>query len=307
MRWLTFEDGGRDIPGAVAGDGSIVRLDAAFRAAGAVPPPDLPAVIRSWPSERDRWRAFVDVAPAHARMPRAGMPLRPPVTRPGKILCLAGNYREHIVESGFAAVAEREVVTPQMFLKPSTCLIGDGARVSLSTANVRVGWEAELAVVIGRAARRVRREAAMDLVFGYTILNDLSERNLHSRLQGRRVRERDPFFDWLAGKWFDGFAPCGPWIVTADEIPDPHALGIRLTINGELRQQGNTSDMIFDIPTLIAEASAIMTLEAGDIISTGTPAGAGIGTGEAFLRPGDQVVCEIDRIGTLHNEIGGVP
>ena len=192
-----------------------------------------------------------------------------------------------------------------MFLKPSTCLIGDGAEVMLSPANVRVGWEAELAVVIGRSARQVRAEDAMDHVFGYTILNDLSERGLNSDLQGRRLRERDPFFDWLAGKWFDGFAPCGPWIVTADEIPDPHALGIRLTVNGELRQQGHTSDMIFDVPTLIAQASAIMTLEPGDIIATGTPAGAGIGTGESFLRAGDEVVCEIDRIGALRTTIGG--
>jgi 2-keto-4-pentenoate hydratase/2-oxohepta-3-ene-1,7-dioic acid hydratase in catechol pathway len=223
--------------------------------------------------------------------------------RPGKLLCLAGNYREHIVESGFAAVGEQDVITPQMFLKPATCLTGDGAEVTLLPANVRVGWEAELAVVIGRRARQVRAETAMDHVFGYTILNDLSERGLNARLQGRRLRERDPFFDWLAGKWFDGFAPCGPWIVTADEIPNPHALGIRLSVNGELRQQGCTADMIFDVPTLIAQASAIMTLEPGDIIATGTPAGAGIGTGESFLRPGDQVTCEIDRIGRLRTTI----
>jgi 2-keto-4-pentenoate hydratase/2-oxohepta-3-ene-1,7-dioic acid hydratase in catechol pathway len=256
------------------------------------------------PGDRDRLEALVRSAPSQARRRREEILLGAPILRPGKLLCLAGNYREHIVESGFAAVAEQDVITPQMFLKPATCLIGDGAEVRLSPANVRVGWEAELAVVIGRAAWRVRPEAAMDHVFGYTILNDLSERALNAGLHGRRLRERDPFFDWLAGKWFDGFAPCGPWIVTADEIPDPHGLGIRLSVNGELRQQGNTADMIFDVPTVISAASVIMTLEPGDMIATGTPAGAGIGTGESFLRAGDRVVCEIDRIGTLCSTIG---
>jgi 2-keto-4-pentenoate hydratase/2-oxohepta-3-ene-1,7-dioic acid hydratase in catechol pathway len=262
------------------------------------------SLIEMWAREAPALRDIIRAAPDRARLRRRDVRLGPPVPRPGKILCLAGNYREHIVESGFASVAEHDVITPQMFLKPASCLIGDGAAVPLSPASVRVGWEAELGVVIGRDARRVSRDAAMDYVFGYTIVNDLSERGLHSGLQGRRRRERDPFFDWLAGKWFDGFAPCGPWVVTADEIPDPHALTIRLSVNGEMRQQGHTSDMIFDIPALIAEASAIMTLEAGDIISTGTPAGAGIGTGESFLRPGDEVVCEIDRIGVLRSVIG---
>jgi len=304
MRWLTFRADGRSIPGAAAADGGIVNLGEASRSAGEPAPADLLELIRVWPEERNRLQGLVGSAPAHARLRREDVSLAPPVLRPGKLLCLAGNYRAHIVESGFDAVTEQDVITPQMFLKPATCLIGDGGEVTLSAANVRVGWEAELAVVIGRTARRVGPEAAMDHVFGYTILNDLSERGLNSRLQGRRLRERDPFFDWLAGKWFDGFAPCGPWIVTADEISDPHTLGIRLRVNGELRQKGSTSDMIFDIPTLIAEASAIMTLEPGDIIATGTPAGAGIGTGESFLHAGDQVVCEIDRIGALRTTIG---
>lgn len=303
MRWLSIHTDGRFTPAAVAADGSIVDLGEAARLAGEAAPVDLLEVIQR-PHDGERLQRLIDAAPPQARRSRAEIQPGPPLSRPGKLLCLAGNYREHIVESGFAAVTEQDVLTPQLFLKPATCLIGDGAEVPLLPANVRVGWEAELAVVIGRTARRVRPETAMDHVFGYTILNDLSERALNSRLQGRRLRERDPFFDWLAGKWFDGFAPCGPWIVTADEIPDPHALGIRLSVNGELRQQGSTADMIFDVPAVIAAASAIMTLEPGDIIATGTPAGAGIGTGESFLRAGDQVVCEIDRIGTLRSTIG---
>lgn len=303
MRWLSFQDDGRWRPGAVADDGSVVDLGEAARLAGQAAPVDLLEVMQA-PDDREPLAALIRSAPPPARRRREDIRLGPPVPRPGKLLCLAGNYRDHIVESGFAAVSERDVITPQMFLKPPTCLIGDGAEVPLSPANVRVGWEAELAVVIGRAGRLVRPGAAMDHVFGYTILNDLSERGLNSRLRNRRLRERDPFFDWLAGKWFDGFAPCGPWLVTADEIPEPRALGIRLTVNGVLRQQGCTSDMIFDVPTLIAEASAIMTLEPGDIIATGTPAGAGIGTGDSFLRAGDEVVCEIDRIGALRTRIG---
>jgi 2-keto-4-pentenoate hydratase/2-oxohepta-3-ene-1,7-dioic acid hydratase in catechol pathway len=302
MRWLTFYDDGAWIPAAMAADGSVVDLHEASRLAGQAGPADMLELIRR-PEDGDRLRELTGSAPPQARRRREQIRLGPPVPRPGKLLCLAGNYREHIVESGFAAVDEQDVITPQMFLKPATCLTGDGAEVTLSAANVRVGWEAELAVVIGRTARRVRAEAAMDHVFGYTILNDLSERALNSRLQGRRLRERDPFFDWLAGKWFDGFAPCGPWIVTADEIPDPDALGIRLSVNGELRQQGRTSDMIFDVAAVISAASAIMTLEPGDIIATGTPAGAGIGGRESYLRPGDEVVCEIDRIGTLRSTI----
>src|SRR6185295_9034457 len=166
--------------------------------------------------------------------------LLPPIPNPGKLLCLAGNYREHIIESGFAAPEANDIITPQVFLKPSTCLIAGGATIPLHANNVAVGWEVELAVVIGRGGRNIRAADALDHVFGYTILNDISERKLNSRMENRRKREADGFFDWLAGKWFDGFAPCGPWIVTADEIPDPQALGIRLFVNGELRQESST-------------------------------------------------------------------
>jgi 2-keto-4-pentenoate hydratase/2-oxohepta-3-ene-1,7-dioic acid hydratase in catechol pathway len=228
--------------------------------------------------------------------------LGPPLPRPGKLLCLAGNYRKHIAESGYEVPIEADVITPQFFLKPPTTLIGPHDDVPISRENVSVGWEVELAVVIGRQGRRVPASAALDHVFGYMVLNDISERGLHSRMVGRRVRENDRFFDWLVGKWFDGFAPCGPWIVTADEIADPHALGIRLWVNGELRQEGCTSEMIFRIPEIVEWASAIMTLEPGDIIATGTPVGAGIG-GTAVLADGDEIVCEVDRVGRLINRV----
>ena len=229
--------------------------------------------------------------------------LAPPLERPGKIICLAGNYTEHIKESGYVAPQQTDVITQQLFLKPSSALIGNDDEILIGKNNVKVGWETELAIVIGKRGRNISLSDALDHVFGYTILNDVSERGLNSTIENRRQREMDKFLDWLGGKWFDTFAPCGPWIVTADEIKDPHNLEITLTVNGNLRQQGNTRDMIFRIPEQIAYASSIMTLEPGDIISTGTPAGAGIGGQDTSLHDGDELVCEIEKIGTLKNRV----
>lgn len=239
---------------------------------------------------------------AGARRDIKDVKLEAPLARPGKIICLAGNYRDHIVESGYAAPQESAIITPQLFLKPASTIIGDGDDIMISSHNDTVGWETELAVVIGKRGRNIQADSAYDHVFGYTILNDVSERRLNSRIENRSKREMDGFFDWLAGKWFDGFAPSGPWIVTADEIDDPHNLEIKLTVNGQIRQQGNTRDMIFRIPEQIAYISSIMTLEPGDIISTGTPVGAGVG-GDASLHDGDELVCEIEGIGTLRNKV----
>jgi len=229
--------------------------------------------------------------------------LAAPIERPGKIICLAGNFRDHIAESGYVVPETTDVITQQLFIKPSTTLVGNDDEILIGRNNVKVGWETELAVVIGKRRSYIPKEAALDYVFGYTIVNDVSERGLNSTIENRRKREMDLFLDWLAGKWFDTFAPCGPWIVTADEIADPHDLEIKLTINGELRQHGNTRDMIFGIPEQIAYASSIMTLEPGDIISTGTPAGSGIGGASSSLQPGDSLVCEIAKIGKLRNTV----
>lgn len=227
----------------------------------------------------------------------------PPIERPGKIVCLAGNYRAHIAESGYVAPKEQANFTQQLFLKPATSLAGDGAVIELGRQNARVGWETELAVVIGKKGKNIFAENAEEYIFGYTILNDLSERGLNSRLENRHKREMDGFCDWLAGKWFDGFAPCGPWIVTKNEIADAHNLEIKFYLNGELRQRGNTSEMIFNIPEQIAYISSIMTLEAGDIISTGTPAGAGLGDKKTSFSDGDEFVSEIEGIGQIKNSV----
>ncbi|MDQ3687051.1 MAG: fumarylacetoacetate hydrolase family protein [Acidobacteriota bacterium] len=270
-------------------------------------PRNMLALIQSSADPHDRLndlaaRAEDDTSLQKALVNRENVKLCAPIERPGKIICLAGNYREHITESGFVAPEQTDIITQQLFLKPSTGLTGDGEDIVIERNNVAVGWEAELAVVIGKRGKHITYGDAYDHVFGYTILNDISERRLNSRIENRHRRELDSFFDWLAGKWFDTFAPCGPWIVTADEIADPHDLEIKLTVNGETRQQGNTSDMIFSIPEQIAYASSIMTLEPGDIISTGTPVGAGLG-GATSLRDGDELVCEIEHIGTLRNRV----
>jgi 2-keto-4-pentenoate hydratase/2-oxohepta-3-ene-1,7-dioic acid hydratase in catechol pathway len=271
-------------------------------------PQDMLALVRSWHEgghERlARMLSRISEADSSSAycLDRSRVKLCAPLARPGKIICLAGNYREHIIESGYAAPGQDDIITQQLFLKPSTAIIGDGDDIIIGSDNVTVGWETELAVVIGKCGRNIQAESAYDHVFGYTILNDVSERRLNSRIENRSKREMDGFFDWLAGKWFDGFAPSGPWIVTADEIDDPHNLEIKLTVNGCARQQGNTRDMIFRIPDQITYISSIMTLEPGDIISTGTPVGAGVG-GDASLHDGDELVCEIEGIGTLRNKV----
>jgi 2-keto-4-pentenoate hydratase/2-oxohepta-3-ene-1,7-dioic acid hydratase in catechol pathway len=301
VRLATFEINSVSRIGIVPDDDPSLLIDVS--SADGIPSDLLAAVAGGESSRRALARFNLRARDAVDRMVRLdGVRLRPPLSQPGKLLCLAGNYRKHIGESGYEVPVEADVITPQFFLKPSTTLTGPHDDVPMTRENVSVGWEVELAVVIGRRGRRIPASTAMDHVFGYTVINDISERGLHSQLSGRRVRENDRFFDWLAGKWFDGFAPCGPWIVTADDVADPHELGIRLWVNGELRQEGSTGEMIFRIPEIVEWASSIMTLEPGDIIATGTPVGAGIG-GTAVLADGDEVVCEIDRVGRLVNRV----
>lgn len=316
MRIATFSQNGRSKLGLIGKDplGAVCDLSAAAEllqsgeAGNSEVPRDMLSLVRSWHEGGYKRLASVQSRTGEAGpsspywLDRSLVKLCPPLARPGKIICLAGNYREHIVESGYVAPTQADIITPQLFLKPSSALTGDGDEILIGNQNNTVGWETELAVVIGKRGRNIQAGKAYDYVFGYTILNDVSERGLNSRIENRTKREMDGFFDWLAGKWFDGFAPCGPWIVTADEIDDPHNLEIKLTVNGKTRQQGNTADMLFRVPEQIAFISSIMTLEPGDIISTGTPVGAGVG-GVASLQDGDEMVCEIEGIGTLRNKV----
>lgn len=237
-----------------------------------------------------------DVANAPS-LDAAGLRLDAPIRTVPKLMALAGNYHQHVVESGFSDQAQG-TWTPQIFWKPTTAILEPGGKVALRSNNVFFDWEAELAVVIGRRTKDVPAAEAMSQVFGYTVINDLSERKFNARIRGRAKREFDPFFDWLVGKWFDGSAPLGPEIVTADEVPDPHNLAVRLWLNDELMQDSNTSEMIFRVPETIAAISAVLTLEAGDVIAMGTPAGVGIARGRA-LRAGDHLRAEIESLGAL--------
>ncbi|MDP5362755.1 MAG: fumarylacetoacetate hydrolase family protein, partial [Paracoccaceae bacterium] len=184
---------------------------------------------------------------------------------------------------------------PVFFTKPPTTVVPpEGDILMFPAVSEAVDYEVELAIVIGKAGRNIAKEDAFDHIFGYTILNDITARDVQRRHGGQ----------YFKGKALDGSCPIGPWIVTADAISDPHALSIGLTVNGEQRQNGTTSDMIFDIPTLIASLSEGLTLEPGDIIATGTPSGVGYAMDPpCFLKAGDVVVCDIAEIGQLRNTV----
>ena len=224
-----------------------------------------------------------------------------PVPRPRKVFCLAGNYQDHIEEGG-RKMAEQDKQTPRVFMKPpATTVISPGDAIRIPPVARAIDWEGELAVVIGRRAKAVKAKDALKVVAGYTVMNDVSERKLLIK-ERSESRPQDEWFDWLNGKWLDTFAPQGPWITTTDDISDPQALEISTYINGERRQHNHTGQMLYPVANIIEYISAIITLEPGDIISTGTIAGVGATTGE-FLKPGDTVAIEISNIGVLRNKV----
>jgi 2-keto-4-pentenoate hydratase/2-oxohepta-3-ene-1,7-dioic acid hydratase in catechol pathway len=221
-----------------------------------------------------------------AQIALSDVQLLAPVLKPGKILCVGLNYRDHAIESQMA-IPE----APTIFMKLPNAVIGPGANVVLPRNSSQPDYEAELAAVIGRGGRNISAEAWEEHVLGYTILNDVSARDVQLATS-----------QWTLGKSFDTFAPMGPAIVTADEINDPHSLDIRLSIDGELLQHSNTKHLIFGLPQLIAHLSAVIPLEPGDVISTGTPAGVGLGRKPLrWLKPGEEIVVEIEGIGELRN------
>ena len=235
-----------------------------------------------------------------------------PVPRPGKIIALAGNYSRHIKEAalkqGFKlglSDSPRETTVPRPFIMPTTAVIGPEQEIPWPVYSRQIDYEIELAVVIGKKAKSVRLEDGLDFVAGYTIANDVSARSV-TFLKGRQERPWDDFYDWLNGKWADGFCPMGPYLLTADEVEDVQNLELRLTVNGEVRQDANTRQMIYPVADIVSFLSHVMTLEPGDIIATGTPAGVGVATGR-FLEPGDVIECSIEKLGTLRNKLGVQP
>ena len=221
-----------------------------------------------------------------------------PVPRPNKLLLLAGNYAAHVEEGGEVAV-EREKTFPYVFMKPpSTTLQPSGSTVNLPAVSpATIDYELELAVIIGRTAKGVSEANALDYVAGYTIINDISDRKFRPH-PDRRERERDKFFDWLHGKWHDGFCPCGPCVTSSKAIPDPQRLSMQLRVNGQIRQDATTAQQVFPVAAVIEFLSSFVTLEPGDIISTGTPSGVG-GPQGLFLSSGDRIEGSIESVGTL--------
>ncbi|HTQ13596.1 MAG TPA: fumarylacetoacetate hydrolase family protein [Rhizomicrobium sp.] len=235
------------------------------------------------------WPARASAAAEMVRAARRAVPLKAtrllaPIARPGKILAIGLNYADHIAETG------REKPQHQTwFAKMPTAVNGPHDPIVIPAGCTTVDYEAELVAVIGRGGRRISREDAPNHVAGYCCGNDVTERSWQQRSS-----------QWIVGKSCDTHAPVGPWITTADEIPDPHALAIRCLVNGETRQESNTRHLVFDLWDQIAHVSAAMTLEPGDLIFTGTPGGVGMAMKPPrFLKPGDTVRVEIDGLGAL--------
>lgn len=225
-------------------------------------------------------------APSH---PLAAVQVLPPIPDPDKIVCIGLNYRKHAAEVGVDLDALPDV--PTIFAKYPNALVADGATVKVPTA--KTDFEAEVAFVVGRRAKNVDEADALDYVAGYTLLNDLSARDL----QGATPQ-------WMPGKVFDGSAPCGPYLVTPDEAGPVDAIAIRLSLNGEEMQDGATDDLIFSVPQLVAQLSKLMTLEPGDIVSTGTPEGVGMGRKpRVWLQDGDEIVIESPTLGRLTTHV----
>jgi 2-keto-4-pentenoate hydratase/2-oxohepta-3-ene-1,7-dioic acid hydratase in catechol pathway len=280
MKLATFlSSGGAALP-AVVRDGRLFSLQPAGFSS-------LLEIIASAPASLDLIRRHLETAPDPG-VPLESAVLLAPLPRPPKILCAGLNYRDH------AAEAKMEIPSvPTIFSKYHNAIIGPGAPIILPKNTQKPDYEAEVAFVIGRGGRHIPAERWRDHVFGYLCFNDVSARDFQLATS-----------QWLMGKTFDNFAPAGPWITTADEIADPHSLSIELFLNGERMQGSNTRELIFKIPDLVAFISSVLTLEPGDIIATGTPAGVGFSKKPPrWLRPGDEVVVRIEGLGELRNPV----
>lgn len=285
MQLVTFQLDQETRIGVLTADGaSIVDLS---RAAPELPR-DMKSLLAAGESALAQAQRAAAQADAATTIARASVTLRAPILNPGKILCIGLNYRDHAAESG-QAVPDY----PTVFVKTNNTVNDPGAPIVLPKNSTQVDYECELGVVIGRHARHVHRSEALRYVAGYLPFHDVSARDYQHRTS-----------QWTLGKSFDGFAPMGPALVTAGEVDDPHSLDIQLTVNGEVLQRSNTRHLIFPVDVLIEELSSVMTLEPGDIIATGTPSGVGTARKpQRFLRPGDVVHIEIDKLGVLENPV----
>ncbi len=275
MKLIRHGQNGQEKTGVIAADGRRIDVSAAFNNFDETFfATDGLARLANWLASNEEQAP--ELAP-HAR-------LGPPVARPSKIICIGLNYRDHAAESGMAEPGE-----PVVFFKATTALTGPDDGLVIPRGSEKTDWEVELAVVIGKTAKHVSPEDALSHVAGYVLHNDYSERAWQLERGGQ----------WVKGKSADTYAPLGPFLATADEIPDPHNLRLWLTVNGEKKQDGNTANFIFNIPHVISYLSGFMTLLPGDVISTGTPAGVGLGfKPPQYLKPGDVIELGIDGLGT---------
>lgn len=301
MRFATFVPAtttGPRLGLVVDDDATVVDLQAALDGVLAVPG-DLRSLIDAGPEVLGRVREAVANSaswPEGTTYRLADVVLQAPL-RPGKVIGVGLNYVEHVEESSRSLDTSKELpARPVLFSKPGTAVVGPGEPIRHDARlTAQLDWECELAVVIGRTARSVQRDAAYDYVFGYTILNDISARD--QRRSGQ----------WFFSKGQDSYAPLGPIVVTADELTDPHTLDLALFVNGEQKQDGNSKHMLFPIPALIEDITSGVTLEPGDVIATGSPRGVGAAQNPPqFLRPGDVVEARIQGIGTLSNPVKAV-
>lgn len=280
MRLVTFDAGDGPRAGVVEDD----RVVDAWALLGEPHRGGLRELIAAGRVDDLRGRLGDTGAPSH---PLSAVKLLVPIPDPDKIVCIGLNYRKHAAEVGVTELPEM----PTIFAKYPNALVADGATVEVPTA--KTDFEAEVAFVVGQRAKDVAEAEALDYVAGYTLLNDLSARDL----QGATPQ-------WMSGKVFDGAAPCGPYLVTPDEVGAPDQIGIRLTLNGEEMQSSSTEDLIFSVPQLVAQLSALMTLEPGDVVSTGTPEGVGMGRQpRVWLADGDEIVVESPALGRLTTRI----
>lgn len=251
-------------------------------------PTTIEALLEDGESALEALRALAANPPEEALLPTDSVQPGPCVPYPGKIICVGLNYARHAAESGATPPT-----TPVLFSKFSNTIAAPGDPIPLSDVAVEYDYEVELVAVIGKHTHHVSVEDALDHVFGYATGNDLSARDLQMRTS-----------QWLLGKTLDKFMPIGPWLVTADEVGDPQNLNLKCWLNGELRQNSNTADMIFSVAEVVSYASQYMTLDAGDIITTGTPEGVILGMNpKVWMKPGDQVTVEVEKLGQMTNEM----
>jgi acylpyruvate hydrolase len=301
MRLTTFLSAGRERLGLVQDD-VVIDVARAGAAQRGVTEDDLPGNLAGWLARNGHGATLVQDAQRHVAessdagrlredgtvVAFAGLELPPLIAAPRKFICIGRNYADHIAEAG-RPMPE----VPVCFARFPDSLIGHGQSIRRPSASHHLDWEGELAVVIGRDCRPRTQDEALEAIGGYSIFNDVSLRDY----QMRGVQ-------WTAGKNFFATGGFGPWMVTADEVPDPQALDIDVRVNGQTVQHANTKDMIFDVTTLIQHIAEWTPLSAGDVIATGTPSGVGfVRDPPWFLLPGDVVEVEIERIGTLRNDV----